>query len=99
MRLRAIVTVLAAASSIVVFGAATRSAQVKSKPSRYVYIWAGTGTHSGGKMTHGANMIAVIDVDPSSPKYGTVINAVTVDDMGGAVEGAHDLRVDPDVGS
>jgi len=83
MRLRPLAVSLAAVSSIVVFGAAARSAQVKSKPSRYVYVWAGTGSHSAGKMTHGVNMIAVIDVDPSSPKYGTVINAVTVDSMGG----------------
>jgi hypothetical protein len=48
------------------------------KPSRYLYVWAGTGNQT----TKGVNSLVVIDVDPASPKYGTVINALTVDTAG-----------------
>jgi LVIVD repeat-containing protein len=48
------------------------------KPARYLYVWAGTGDAK----TKGVNSLVVIDVDPASPKYGTVINALTVDTAG-----------------
>ena len=57
-------------------GAATWQSQ--ARPSRYLYLWAGTGTHK----THGMNVVAVIDANPASPKYGTVIDALTVDTAG-----------------
>ena len=79
MSTRFIVSSLAAAATIVVLGAAAEGRQQQSKPSRYLYVWGGTGMH--GKA--GANVVAVIDVDPASSKYGTVINAVTVDTAGG----------------
>jgi hypothetical protein len=50
----------------------------KPKPARYVYVWAGTG-HMKQK---GLDMIAVIDANPSSPKYGTVISVLNVDSGG-----------------
>jgi hypothetical protein len=52
--------------------------QTQSKPSRYLYVWAGTGD----KTTKGINSLIVIDADASSSKYGTVIHAITVDTAG-----------------
>ena len=54
--------------------------QTHARPSRYLYVWAGTGSQ---KAT-GINSLVVIDIDPSSPKYGTVIDALTVDTAGRA---------------
>ena len=73
---RVLGSLLVAALTIVVAGAAISGSQ--SKPSRYVYVWAGTG----GPNTKGINSLAVIDADPASAKYGTVINALTVDSAG-----------------
>ncbi|MBA3340604.1 MAG: hypothetical protein H0T48_02085 [Gemmatimonadaceae bacterium] len=50
-----------------------------TKPSRYLYVWAGTGDLK----TKGVNSLIVIDADPTSAKYGAVINALTVDSSGG----------------
>ena len=47
-------------------------------PSRYLYVWAGTG----GDTTRGIDMMTVIDADPSSRSYGTVTAALTVDSAG-----------------
>lgn len=58
-------------------GAAQR-AQPATGPSRYLYVWAGTGTDS----TRGIDMMTVIDADPKSPTYGAVRAAVTVDTAG-----------------
>ncbi|MGK2960812.1 MAG: hypothetical protein ACSLFK_01560 [Gemmatimonadaceae bacterium] len=44
------------------------------KPSRYLYVWAGTGHHEAG-----IGMVAVFDADPSSDKYGSIIDVLTVD--------------------
>ncbi|MEO5511625.1 MAG: hypothetical protein ABIS27_13420, partial [Longimicrobiales bacterium] len=49
-----------------------------SEPARYLYVWAG----SGNDTTNGVNVVTVIDADPSSNKYGTVMAAVTVDSAG-----------------
>lgn len=49
-----------------------------SGPSRYLYVWAGTGHDS----TAGLNMITVLDADPTSKTYGSVIAAQTVDSSG-----------------
>lgn len=46
------------------------------KPSRYLYVWAGTGQAPHG---HGANFLAVINADPTSPDYGKVIDVVAAD--------------------
>lgn len=67
---------LTVASTILVAVAALPTQH--AKPSRYLYLWSGTGTMK--KM--GLDMIAVIDVDPSSPNYAKVIDALTVDTMG-----------------
>ena len=47
-------------------------------PSRYLYVWAGTG----GDTTRGIDMMTVIDADPTSRAYGTVRAALTVDSAG-----------------
>src|SRR5262245_2461766 len=47
-------------------------------PSRYLYVWAGTGHDS----TRGLDMMTVLDADPSSRSYGTVLAALTVDSSG-----------------
>ena len=52
--------------------------QAAAKPSRYLYVWTGTGTPT----TKGVNSLVVIDANPASPGYGTVINAITVDTAG-----------------
>jgi hypothetical protein len=52
--------------------------QGRAKPSRYLYLWAGSGTSK----KDGVDMIAVLDADPASPKYGAVVGALTVDTAG-----------------
>lgn len=66
---------LAAALSIVVV---LGGAAMKPKPARYVYVWSGAGSMKA----KGLDMIAVIDADPASPKYGTVIDVLNVDSAG-----------------
>ena len=51
---------------------------VSTSPSRYLYVWAGTGHDS----TAGLDMITVLDANPSSKTYGSVIAAQTVDSSG-----------------
>ena len=46
--------------------------------SRYLYVWAGTGNDS----TNGLDMMTVLDANPSSSRYGSVISALTVDSSG-----------------
>jgi hypothetical protein len=53
-------------------------ASESSAPSRYLYVWAGTGHDS----TAGLNMITVLDANPTSKTYGSVIAAQTVDSSG-----------------
>jgi hypothetical protein len=47
-------------------------------PARFLYVWAGTGHDS----TRGLDMMTVLDADPSSGTYGTVLSALTVDSSG-----------------
>jgi hypothetical protein len=44
-------------------------------PSRYLYVWAGTGNDTAT----GLDMMTVLDADPASGAYGTVRAALTVD--------------------
>jgi len=53
-------------------------AKSSAGPSRYLYVWAGTG----GDTTRGVDMMTVIDADPKSSGYGTVRAALTVDSAG-----------------
>jgi len=53
-------------------------AKAGAGPSRYLYVWAGTG----GDTTRGVDMMTVIDADPSSRSYGAVRAALTVDSAG-----------------
>lgn len=48
------------------------------EPSRYLYVWAGTGSDT----TRGIDMMTVIDADPKSSSYGAVRAALTVDSAG-----------------
>ena len=54
------------------------SSHTGSGPSHYLYVWAGTGNDT----TKGIDMMTVLDADPSSPHYGTVVAAVTADTGG-----------------
>lgn len=60
--------------------ACSNSAEVKpvAGPSRYLYVWAGTGSDT----TRGVDMMTVIDADPASSTYGAVRAALTVDSAG-----------------
>jgi hypothetical protein len=57
---------------------AAQRAKISGGPSRYLYVWAGTG----GDTTRGIDMMTVIDADPSSPGYGALTAALTVDSAG-----------------
>ena len=52
--------------------------RVGSGPSRYLYVWAGTGTDT----VPGTDMMTVVDADPAHATYGSVLAAVTVDSSG-----------------
>jgi hypothetical protein len=56
----------------------TREVSVSAVPARYLYVWAGTGNDS----TKGLDMMTVLDANPSSATYGTVLSALTVDSSG-----------------
>ena len=78
MRTRFLTTALTAALAIGVTAVVVEAHQAGAKASRYLYVWAGTGNQT----TKGINSLVVIDVDPASAKYGTVLNALTVDTAG-----------------
>jgi hypothetical protein len=66
---------------LALFTAAPAGAQrskASAGPSRYLYVWAGTG----GDTTRGIDMMTVIDADPASRSYGAVRAALTVDSAG-----------------
>ena len=54
------------------------SRESRGGPSRYLYVWAGTGTRT----VPGKDMITVVDANPSHASYGTVLAALTVDSSG-----------------
>ena len=65
--------------SLVVAGCvAKESDNTAAAPSRYLYVWAGTGHDS----TRGLDMVTVLDANPASAGYGGVISALTVDSSG-----------------
>jgi hypothetical protein len=51
---------------------------VSRAPSRYLYVWAGTGHDS----TPGLDIVTVLDANPASPGYGAVLATQTVDSGG-----------------
>ncbi len=55
-----------------------RTDSSRKAPSRYLYVWAG----SGNDTTPGVDVITVLDADQSSPRYGSVLAALTVDSAG-----------------
>lgn len=64
---------------MLVAGCAARdNREVHAGPARYLYVWAGTGNDS----TSGLDMMTVLDANPSSAGYGTVLSALTVDSSG-----------------
>jgi hypothetical protein len=64
----------------------TSSQVAQSKPSQYLFVWAGprmTGTsHSDSAHPSSSDFIAVLDVDSSSADYGRVIKTTTVEGAG-----------------
>ena len=62
----------------VAVGARYNNLKPPTKPSRYLYVWAGAGHDS----TRGLDMITVLDANPASKTYGAVLSAVTVDSSG-----------------
>ncbi len=63
---------------LVALGARSSSNSIQGKPSRYLYVWAGTGHDS----TKGLDIVTVLDADPGSRTYGAVLSALTVDSSG-----------------
>jgi len=55
-----------------------RTDSSRKAPSRYLYVWAG----SGNDTTPGVDVMTVLDANPSSPRYGSVLAALTVDSAG-----------------
>ncbi len=78
MRVRFAGSVIVVGSLAASLVASRAECQSAAKPSHYLYLWAGNGT---SKKT-GVDIIAVVDANPASPKYGTVVNALTVDTAG-----------------
>jgi hypothetical protein len=79
MQVRPLFRSLALTFAAIAVGLQTPTAlKAQAKPSRYLYLWAGSGT---SKKT-GTDMIAVVDADPASAKYGAVVGALTVDTAG-----------------
>jgi hypothetical protein len=66
------------AAAIVAAFYAPAALHAQATHSRYLYLWAGSGTST----KTGVDMIVVVDADPASAKYGTVIGALTVDTAG-----------------
>ena len=75
---RHVLTISAFCFLIVAGWISTSDARVVKSPSRYLYVWAGTGHDS----TRGLDMVTVLDANPSSKTYGKVIAALTVDSSG-----------------
>ena len=63
---------------LTVLAGCDRSKSESPPPSRYLYVWAGTGHDS----TTGPTMVTVLDANPASKTYGSVIAAQTVDSSG-----------------
>jgi len=76
VRSRGVVHVLLLALMMACRGAA--DAKPAPGPSRYLYVWAGTGDDT----TRGIDMMTVIDANPASSGYGTVRAALTLDSAG-----------------
>lgn len=51
---------------------------VSAAPARYLYVWAGTGNDS----TDGITMMTVLDANPASATYATILAALPVDSTG-----------------
>ena len=58
--------------------AASGNRAASTGPARYLYVWAGTGNDS----TDGLDLMTVLDANPSSDGYGSVLAALTVDSSG-----------------
>jgi hypothetical protein len=84
-------TMAAAAVITLVLGLGAMRSNQQKTTSRYLYVWGGTGR----MLRDGIDMITVIDADPSSRGYGSVIDAVTVDSAGRM---PHHTEFDPPAG-
>ena len=65
-------------ATLIVGCAGTGARPVGTAPARYLYVWAGTGNDS----TNGVDMMTVLDANPASATYGTVLAALSVDSNG-----------------
>jgi hypothetical protein len=66
-------------------GAAATRAEAQAAPYRHLYVWAGMGHHAWedpSRSTAGPALMVVLNADPSSPRYGAVEAALTVDPAG-----------------
>ncbi|MGH9418380.1 MAG: hypothetical protein ACRD3J_00280, partial [Thermoanaerobaculia bacterium] len=78
MKAQSLIRFAAVFAGVVIAVQAPAQLHAQAKPSRYLYLWAGSGTSK----KIGTDMIAVVDADPASPKYGAVVGALTVDTAG-----------------
>jgi hypothetical protein len=69
---------ISVASAALILGCTEAKIEVSKVPSRYLYVWAGMGHDS----TPGIDMMTVLDANPASKGYGSVVAAVTVDSSG-----------------
>jgi hypothetical protein len=78
MHMRSLNNAIAVATLAGSLAGGNAGCQTAAKPSRYLYLWAGSGTSK----KNGVDIVAVVDANPSSATYGSVINALTVDTAG-----------------
>jgi hypothetical protein len=80
LKIRSILTLSAVPMIVTVIAAASYANKTAkpTHPARYLYVWAG----SGNDTTTGLDVVTVLDADPASPRYGSVLAALTVDSAG-----------------
>lgn len=73
--------------SVLVIGCGTPAPESAppSPASRYVYVWAGADSAPD------RDFLAVLDADPSSATYGTIVASVATDALGGAHHSEHHM--------
>ncbi|MGH7653168.1 MAG: hypothetical protein ACREN6_00765 [Gemmatimonadaceae bacterium] len=63
---------------LLVSGAVAGHWDAAPRPARYLYVWASIGSDSAA----GPDLMVVLDANPSSPHYGSILAALTVDSAG-----------------
>ena len=72
---------------VIACGGATPDAATSTVSSRHLYVWAGAETPTE------RDFLAVIDADPASPTYATIVASVATDTMGYAHHSEHVMPV------